>query len=108
MTAPLINPALIGLCDDAATFPPGNLPLEQAVGAHIRHRQSGHRDLIGPFVLGAKDLDAFAHIVARLEHRPATGALDVALIAPISGIGKAVVEAGILSECRLAAVEVTI
>jgi hypothetical protein len=108
MTAPTINPLLIGLCDDAATFPPGNLPLEQAVGAHIRHRQSRHHDLVGPFVLGAKDLDAFAHIVARLEQRPATGALEVALIAPLSGTRNAVVEARTISDCRLAAVEVTI
>ena len=38
MTA--LGSLLTGLCDDAALFPPGNAPLEQALPAHAGHRVS--------------------------------------------------------------------
>lgn len=41
------------LCDDAAIFPPGNLPLDQALAEHSQHRTSSHRDLVGSFVVAA-------------------------------------------------------
>jgi hypothetical protein len=44
---------LAGLCDDAALFPPGNLPLAYAVPAQIQHLASEHRDLVGPFIVSA-------------------------------------------------------
>ncbi|MFF5989305.1 hypothetical protein [Prauserella flavalba] len=40
-----------GLCDDAAVFPPGLAPLEDAVPAHVRHRASAYGELVGPLVL---------------------------------------------------------
>ena len=43
--------ALAGLVDDAAVFPPGNLPLDQALPAHRQHRAAGYADLVGPFVV---------------------------------------------------------
>ena len=39
--------------DDAALFPPGNLPLAEAVPAHVAHLTSRHRGLVGPFVVAA-------------------------------------------------------
>lgn len=54
MTA--ISPLLVGLCDDAALFPPGNAPLESAVPAHFAHEDSVHADLVGPFVFPAPRL----------------------------------------------------
>jgi hypothetical protein len=42
---------LSGLVDDAAIFPPGNLPLEQAVREHREHRTSEYADLVGGFVV---------------------------------------------------------
>lgn len=38
------------LVDDAAMFPPGDLPLVEAVAAHRAHRQAPHADLVGPFI----------------------------------------------------------
>jgi hypothetical protein len=42
---------LSGLIDDAAIFPPGNLPLDRAVDEHRRHRTSEYADLVGGFVV---------------------------------------------------------
>jgi hypothetical protein len=39
-----------GLVDDASMFPPGDLPLTEAVAAHRRHRQAPYRELVGTFV----------------------------------------------------------
>ncbi|MGH3470604.1 MAG: hypothetical protein ACRDPG_00990 [Nocardioidaceae bacterium] len=38
------------LVDDAAIFPPGSLPMAQAVPAHARHRATWYADLVGPLV----------------------------------------------------------
>jgi hypothetical protein len=38
------------LVDDAAMFPPGDLPLVEAVAAHRAHRQASYAELAGPFV----------------------------------------------------------
>jgi hypothetical protein len=37
--------------DDAAIFPPGNAPLDQAVRDHLGHRQAEYADLVGGFVV---------------------------------------------------------
>ncbi|GAA1116746.1 hypothetical protein GCM10009630_13050 [Kribbella jejuensis] len=44
------------LVDDASMFPPGNLPLPDAVAAHHAHLQSAYADLVGPFVCTDQDL----------------------------------------------------
>jgi hypothetical protein len=45
-----------GLLDDAAIFPPGDVPLHEAVAAHGVHRESWYGDLLGSFVLKDTDL----------------------------------------------------
>lgn len=45
-----------GLLDDAAVFPPGLMPLADAVPAHVRHRAAPYREIVGPLVLAAPDL----------------------------------------------------
>jgi hypothetical protein len=42
---------LTGLIDDAAIFPPGNVPLDRAVADHATHRASEYADLVGGFVV---------------------------------------------------------
>jgi hypothetical protein len=42
---------LTGLIDDAAIFPPGNLPLDRAVNEHRQHRASEYADMVGGFVV---------------------------------------------------------
>ena len=39
------------LVDDAAIFPPGNAPLDEAVAAHRHHQTSSYAALVGPFVV---------------------------------------------------------
>ncbi len=41
---------LRGLLDDASLFPPGNLPMPEAVEAHRRHASAWYAGLTGPFV----------------------------------------------------------
>ncbi|MFD9127770.1 hypothetical protein [Kitasatospora sp. NPDC059571] len=41
-----------GLFDDAAVFPPGDLPLRRAVPAHLGHRSAWYADAVGPFLCG--------------------------------------------------------
>jgi hypothetical protein len=52
------------LVDDAAIFPPGLLPLPEAVAAHAEHLASDHRDLVGPFVVGSARLDEVARLAS--------------------------------------------
>ncbi|PXY22900.1 hypothetical protein [Prauserella muralis] len=44
------------LCDDAAVFPPGLLPLADAVPAHRAHRAAAYAGAVGPLVLAAPAL----------------------------------------------------
>lgn len=54
-------PALFNaLCDDAAVFPPGLKPVEQAVPDHLRHRSARYAALVGPLVLPASAIPAAA------------------------------------------------
>ena len=52
-------PAWSGLLDDAAIFPPGNVPLHEAIAAHGAHREAWYGDLLG--------------VVRPQGHRPAAG-----------------------------------
>lgn len=45
-----------GLLDDAAVFPPGSMPLPEAISAHARHRTAPYAGLVGPLVLPAAAL----------------------------------------------------
>ncbi|MFF2042631.1 hypothetical protein ACFVVX_19595 [Kitasatospora sp. NPDC058170] len=54
-------PALFqGLFDDAAVFPPGNLPVAEAVPAHRGHRSAWYAEAVGPFLCGAGRLGELA------------------------------------------------
>jgi hypothetical protein len=53
------------LVDDAAMFPPGELPLADAVAAHREHRQAPYADLVGPFVCTDENLMEVAAEAAR-------------------------------------------
>lgn len=50
VTAPL-DPAWSRLVDDAAIFPPGDIPLPEAVSAHSARREKWYADLVGSFVV---------------------------------------------------------
>lgn len=57
---------LTGLVDDAAIFPPGNLPLEQAIEEHDGHRRAEYADLVGGFVVSDVKLP---DLIDRLDRR---------------------------------------
>ncbi|GAA1614340.1 hypothetical protein GCM10009789_80590 [Kribbella sancticallisti] len=64
------------LVDDAAMFPPGDLPLVEAVQAHRTHRKSSYADLVGSFVCTDEDLMTVAAEAAKTGEGP----LEVAVV----------------------------
>jgi hypothetical protein len=50
--------------DDAAIFPPGNAPLEQAVADHVAHRDEEYADLVGGFVVSDVKVADLAKVVS--------------------------------------------
>jgi hypothetical protein len=61
----LASPALFtGLVDDAAMFPPGNAPLDDALRAHLTHRSAWYADVVGPLLVPADRVVELADLVA--------------------------------------------
>ncbi|MGN6781011.1 MAG: hypothetical protein ACTHJH_05875 [Marmoricola sp.] len=54
---------LARLVDDAAIFPPGDLPLPRALAEHREHRRSPYADLVGTFVVSDATLPALCDLV---------------------------------------------
>lgn len=54
---------LRGLVDDAAVFPPGNAPLDEALRAHLEHRAAPYAGLVGPLVVGDRHLAELAELL---------------------------------------------
>lgn len=65
-----------GFFDDAALFPPGNAPMEEAVRAHLARRGTVAGELVGPFVCPAARLDELRPILG-------DGHLDLALVSTV-------------------------
>jgi hypothetical protein len=59
----VIPPEYAALVDDAAIFPPGNAPLEEAVPAHREHLAAPYAALVGPFVVSDTRLPDLAKLV---------------------------------------------
>ncbi|WP_406111827.1 hypothetical protein [Kitasatospora purpeofusca] len=59
----VVPPLFQGLFDDAAVFPPGNLPVAEAVPAHLSHRAAPYADAVGPLLCGAGRLGELAAAV---------------------------------------------
>ncbi|MET7420363.1 hypothetical protein [Dactylosporangium sp. NPDC005555] len=59
-----VPPLLTALVDDAAVFPPGSLPLPDAVPAHLGHRDGPWAAMIGPLLVPAAALPRIAATVA--------------------------------------------
>lgn len=99
-----MNPLFTGLLDDAAVFPPGNLPLDEAVPAYLAHKQSPYADLVGAFVLAARDLGALREVTAQMP----VDSLPLTLTMPLHHMYVASVEATTIPAVKLIGVEVTI
>jgi hypothetical protein len=66
---------LTAFVDDAAIFPPGNVPLEQAVAEHVDHRDEEYADLVGGFVVSDVKVADLARVVEQ-----EAGPLEVKLV----------------------------
>ncbi len=93
------------LLDDAAIFPPGNLPLADAVRAHLAHGVAPYADLVGPLVVGLADLPALAETTADLP----AGSIALTVTVPAPALAADALERvrGIRA-VRLAALEVAV
>jgi hypothetical protein len=101
----LFDGLLGGLCDDAALFPPGNLPLADAVPAHLAHLTSRHRGLVGPFIVSAVDVHALGPLLAGAEDR----SFEVAVTVPEpSRFPAALAAAASVPQVRVVALEVAV
>ncbi len=60
MTVPAFLTAFV---DDAAIFPPGNAPLEQALADHAAHGEEEYADLVGGFVVSDLKVADLANMV---------------------------------------------
>ncbi|MEU9073420.1 hypothetical protein [Kitasatospora sp. NPDC048538] len=71
-----------GLFDDAAVFPPGNLPVAEAVPAHRAHRAAWYAEAVGPLLCGAGRLGELAAAVAGGAATAGDPPLGVGLVLP--------------------------
>jgi hypothetical protein len=77
-SGPGVRALFADLVDDAAVFPPGLAPMREAVPAHAAHRSAWYGDVVGPFLVPATAVGAFAQALRAL---PVGGPLDVGIIA---------------------------
>jgi hypothetical protein len=56
-----------GLVDDAAVFPPGNVPLHEAVRSYVARRGTWYADLVGPFVISDVKLPDLLDVLEELD-----------------------------------------
>lgn len=62
--------------DDAAIFPPGNMPMADAVRAHLARRGTPEGEFVGPFVCSAARLDELREALGH-------GHLELTLVATV-------------------------
>ena len=62
--------------DDAAIFPPGNMPMADAVSAHLSRRGTPEGEYVGPFVCSAARLGELREVLGH-------GHLELALVATV-------------------------
>ena len=67
------------LVDDAALFPPGNAPMDQALKEHAAVRPTSRSDLVGPFLCPA------SRVTELRAHLPADESIRLALVFDVDG-----------------------
>ncbi len=83
---PPIPEQYVGFVDDAAVFPPGNAPLDEAIAEHTARRGEPWSALVGSFVLKDTDLPQVRGTTARLSVVCTGGAGQIA--GPLSLVQK--------------------
>ncbi|MCJ8503980.1 hypothetical protein MRU69_03745 [Kocuria flava] len=94
----------VGFFDDAAIFPPGLAPLEQALADHVARRAHRLDEAVGPAVLGLDNLPEAQRIAAALARggRP----IDVSAVTPAGRLQDALETAERIGpELRMVSVE---
>jgi len=71
-----------GIVDDAAIFPPGNVPLEPAVTEHLARSGVWYAVLVGPFVVNDVRLPDLLEVIADLDE-PEEEGVSVEVTAPL-------------------------
>lgn len=106
MSARDIPAVVAGLCDDAAIFPPGSMPLPEAIPAHLAHERSDYAALVGPLVLSAAAVGELTPLVGHLE----ADSLPVSVTVPSGPDGVPAVLATVaqLPAVRLVGLEVAV
>lgn len=104
MSEQQVPPAFAGLLDDAAVFPPGSLPIEEAVAAYVAHTRGAHAGLVGAFVLAAKDIHRLAELTADLPE----GSFDLSVTVALPGVTDALAVAARIPAVRLVGLEVAV
>jgi hypothetical protein len=90
-----------GLVDDAAVFPPGALPLAEAVVAHRAHRAAWYADMVGPLMLPASMLNG--DLPDALDDAPVLGLVGDTGLAKLTPLTERLSKAGLrLSQVELA------
>ncbi|MGW2768119.1 hypothetical protein [Streptomyces sp. NPDC001275] len=93
------------LCDDAAVFPPGDMPLAEAVPAHVRHVAAAHASLVGPLVLPQARLAELAELTAGYP----AGSVELAVTVPSPDeVAKALASVTAVPAARLRVLEVAV
>ncbi len=77
----------VGFFDDAATFPPGLAPIEQAVTDHVTRRSAPFVAAVGPAVLALADLPRAREVAAGLDL--STGPVEVSVVTPTGALQQA-------------------
>ena len=76
--------------DDAAIFPPGNAPLEQAVADHVDHRDEEYADLVGGFVVSDLKVADLAACLPEVGRRSGASELNLVVTGGAGAIEPAV------------------
>lgn len=107
MPEPAQSPLFAALVDDAAMFPPGNAPVDEAVRAHAAHRASRHADLIGPLLCSDRNL---AELGQHIDGQHVDGPLDLGLIVTggAGAIGPAITHASRIEGVTVVGVEIAL
>ncbi|QVQ51867.1 hypothetical protein J4H86_24420 [Spiractinospora alimapuensis] len=84
MPTPAVPDTYRAFFDDAATFPPGRAPLEDAVRAYLARRPTPLAAAVGPMVLPVADLPATAELLARID--PGAAPVPVSAVVPLGGL----------------------
>ncbi len=73
------RPLFTGLVDDAALFPPGNAPMDQALKEHAAVRPTSRSEFVGPFLCPA------SRVTELRAHLPADESIRLSLIFDVDG-----------------------